>query len=109
MMDKNDASLMENSMKKFLTTFAGIAAAFASNASSVQAPVTVATPTTDAHKISSPQQTILGENLKFVDTKGDQFNFVLKKSEDTGQMMAWHNSHSSHASHSSHSSHYSSR
>lgn len=40
---------------------------------------------------------------------GDQFNFVLKRNAETGQMMAWHESHASHASHSSHSSHYSSR
>lgn len=38
--------------------------------------------------------------------EGDIFNFVLKRSSETGQLMAWH---ASHASHSSHSSHYSSR
>ena len=97
-------------MKKFLTAFAGIAAAFASNASTPATTiVTASTATTDAQNISALSTTQISENIKVIDSKGDQFNFVLKKSEDTGQMMAWHNSHSSHASHSSHSSHYSSR
>jgi hypothetical protein len=34
---------------------------------------------------------------------------VLKRSEETGLMMAQHASHSSHSSHSSHRSHISSR
>jgi len=96
-------------MKKFLTAFAGIAAAFASNASTSPTNVAASTVTTDAQNISALSTTKLSENIKIIDSKGDQFNFVLKKSEGTGQMMAWHNSHSSHASHSSHSSHYSSR
>ena len=99
-------------MKKFLTTFAGIATAFASNASTGSVIANKATPTVDGHSISAPQSTVLGENIKTIDSKGDQFNFVLKKSADTGLMMAYHSSHSSHASHASHashSSHYSSR
>ena len=96
-------------MKKFLTTFAGIAAAFASNSSTAAVGPAPLTPEVDGLKVAAPQATILSENIKVIDSKGDQFNFVLKKSEETGQMMAWHNSHSSHASHSSHSSHYSSR
>lgn len=95
-------------MKKFLATFAGVAAAFASNASTQ--PVALHTaPSLDSHKIAAPQATVLGENITTIDSKGDQFNFVLKKSADTGLMMAYHASHSSHASHASHSSHYSSR
>ena len=96
-------------MKKFLTTFAGIATAFASHASTAPVAPTPLTPTVDGRNVAAPQATVLSENIKVIDSKGDQFNFVLKRSEDTGQMMAWHNSHSSHASHSSHSSHYSSR
>lgn len=94
-------------MKKFLTTFAGIAAAFASNA----APVASATfaPEMDANNIAAPQATKLGENIATIDSKGDQFNFILKRSEETGLMMAYHSSHASHASHASHRSHYSSR
>ena len=95
-------------MKKFLATFAGVAAAFSSNAST-QPVSTNSTPTLDSHSVAAPQATVLGENIATVDSKGDQFNFVLKKAADTGLMMAYHSSHSSHASHSSHSSHYSSR
>lgn len=96
-------------MKKFLTAFAGIAAAFASNASTTPVASTSMTPTVDGQNVVAPQATVLGENITTVDSKGDQFNFVLKKSADTGLMMAYHSSHSSHASHASHSSHYSSR
>lgn len=96
-------------MKKFLTTFAGIATAFASNASTTPVASTSMAPTVDGHNVAAPQATVIGENITTVDSKGDQFNFVLKKSADTGLMMAYHSSHSSHASHASHSSHYSSR
>jgi hypothetical protein len=99
----------ELTMKKFLTTFAGVAAAFASNATTAPATAALLAPTTDGQNIAAPQATVLGENIRTIDSKGDQFNFVLKKSADTGLMMAYHSSHSSHASHSSHSSHYSSR
>lgn len=96
-------------MKKFLTTFAGIATAFASNASTAPASSASMAPTVDGQNVAAPQATVLGENITTIDSKGDQFNFVLKKSADTGLMMAYHSSHSSHASHASHSSHYSSR
>ena len=96
-------------MKKFLTAFAGVAAAFASNASTAPSSAASFTPITDGQNIAAPQATVLGENIATIDSKGDQFNFILKKSADTGLMMAYHSSHSSHASHASHSSHYSSR
>lgn len=96
-------------MKKFLAAFVGIAAAFASNATTTPATTYSMAPTIDAKNVSAPQAFVLGENIATVDAKGDQFNFVLKKSTDTGLMMAYHSSHASHASHSSHSSHYSSR
>jgi hypothetical protein len=98
-------------MKKFLATFTGIAAVFASNAATVQLPSqsSISPPITDAHNVSSPQQNVLGEEIKIIDSKGNQFDFVLKRSADTGLMMATHQSHSSHRSHSSHQSHYSSR
>lgn len=98
-------------MKKFLATFTSIAAVFASNAVTVQSPgySSISTPAIDAHNVSSPQQNALGEEIKIIDSKGNQFDFVLKRSADTGLMMATHQSHSSHRSHSSHQSHYSSR
>lgn len=96
-------------MKKFLTTFAGLAAAFASEAGAMSQTATNDVSVQDTQNMAAPQATVLGENFATTDAKGDQYNFVLKKSEDTGQLMAWHSSHSSHASHASHSSHYSSR
>lgn len=96
-------------MKKFLTAFASVATAFASNAMPTSASVATHVSTTDDQKVATPHAVVLGENITTIDSKGDQFNFVLRKSSETGQMMAWHESHSSHASHSSHSSHYSSR
>jgi hypothetical protein len=97
----------EQLMKKFLTTFAGIAAAFASNAASTVAPTQGDKVAKDAAlNIARTQTSALGENIATTNALGDQHNFVLKKSEDTGLLMAWH---SSHASHASHKSHYSSR
>jgi len=93
-------------MKKFLTTFAGIAATFGANAS--VAPTSVET-TTDSKNMAEQPGNVLGENILTSNSKGDSLAFVLKKSEETGQLMAWHSSHASHASHASHRSHYSSR
>lgn len=93
-------------MKKFLATFVGIAAAVASNATTTPATTYSMAPTMEAKNVSMPQAPVLGENTATVDAKDDQSNVVLKKSTNTGAMMAYH---SSHASHASHSFHYSSR
>ena len=93
-------------MKKFLTAFTGIAAAFASNAIPAPTPTNTTAPTLDTKNISTPQQTMLGENIMTTNAKGDQFAFVLKRSAETDLMMA---SHASHASHVSHASHFSRR
>lgn len=93
-------------MKKFLTTFAGIAAAFGANAAFESSPTNI---TTDSKTVVVKPGSTLGETIATTNAQGDRLNFVLKKSEETGQLMAWHSSHSSHASHSSHRSHYSSR
>lgn len=89
-------------MKKFLSTFAGIAATFA--ASAIAAPSTPHTMNPAMELVS-----VVSKSLTASDSKNDQFNFVLKKSADTGLMMAAHGSHSSHASHASHASHFSRR
>ena len=96
-------------MKKFLTAFAGVAAAFASSAATEKVAAVPTMPALDGQSVAAPQATVLGVNIKSIYSNGDQFNFVLKRSEDSGLMMAYHSSHSSHASHASHSSHYSSR
>jgi hypothetical protein len=95
-------------MKKFLSAFAGVATAFAANAAN-QPSVDHGIAKTTETSATSQQSVAVNERITTTDSKGDQFNFVLKKSSDTGMMMAWHESHASHASHSSHSSHYSSR
>jgi len=94
---------------RIILTQLQVLSADASSAAIVPATTSSMAPTMDAKNISAPQATVLGENITTIDSKGDQFNFVLKRSADTGLMMAYHSSHSSHASHSSHSSHYSSR
>ena len=88
-------------MKKFLTAFTGIAAAFASNAIPAPATTYSTAPTIDAQNVSAPQKTTLGENIITTNEKGDQFGFVLKRSAQTDLMMAAHASHASHASHTS--------
>jgi len=90
-------------MKKFLTSFAALAAGFATqNAIAAQVVVEQSTTTeASAAALATPS-----ENLSIKNASGDEFNFVLKRSADTGTLMAYHRSHSSH---SSHSSHYSSR
>ena len=96
----------EHNMKKFLTAFAGIAAAFAASAAAVPSTAQFMAPTLDVLSISAPQANVFSKNASSAASIDDQFNFVLKKSADTGLVMA---RHASHASHRSHSSHYSSR
>jgi hypothetical protein len=96
-------------MKKFLTAFATLAAAFAADAAPTPANAAASSFVKDSQNISMAQTSSLGENISIKDANGDEFNFVLKRAEDTGLMMAYHSSHRSHSSHSSHRSHYSSR
>lgn len=95
-------------MKKFLTAFPAIAAAFATNAGAMQTPP--AAPLHDSQNVAKPT-TSLSEDGRVTahDEAGNALNFIIKRSEDTGFLMAQHESHASHASHSSHASHYSSR
>jgi hypothetical protein len=95
-------------MKKFLTSFAAVAAGFTAQV----APAAMAP--TQAPLV--PQNAVSATSLIAPDGKvsvrgdgGDVFDFVLKRSGETGLLMAEHASHASHASHRSHSSHYSSR
>lgn len=95
-------------MKKYLKTFAAVAAGFATSQ-------TTSANVNDAHtELHSPLKAqatdAIGNNqpemMNIHDSAGDLFKFVMKRSVETGQLMAYH---SSHASHSSHRSHYSSR
>lgn len=95
-------------MKKFMTAFAAIAASFAAhhaeasvNQNPVQAP--------SNEFATSNASVAANDKISVSDESGNAFNFVLKRSNETGLMMAWHESHASHASHASHRSHYSSR
>ena len=96
-------------MKKYLTAFASLAAAFAANAAPSPKNVPAASFVKDSPSISLGQSTSLGEKFSVKSTSGDEYDFVLKKSEESGLLMAYHSSHRSHSSHSSHRSHYSSR
>jgi hypothetical protein len=94
-------------MKKFLTSFAAVAAGFAAN----NASALPLSPDVDALSAAAPHApTIEGlvpdEKLAVVGNEGNLFNFTMKRSSETGHLMAYHESHASHASHASH---YSSR
>ncbi len=96
-------------MKKFLTAFASLAAAFAADAAPSTGNVSSASFAKDSPNAAVSQGTVLGENFTVKNANGDEYDFILKKSEDSGLLMAYHSSHRSHSSHSSHRSHYSSR
>lgn len=97
-------------MKKFMTAFAAIAAGFASQVAA--APIETSrqsqgyVPESEHAGVTTQPS---NELVSVTDDKGDEFNFVLKRSPETGVLMAYHSSHSSHRSHASHRSHYSSR
>lgn len=92
-------------MKKFMTSFAAIASAFsAQHAEAIQSPAIQSdvAPVTTANAAGQAASKV----ISVTDKVGEAFAFTLKRSSDTGSLMAFHESHSSHASHSSH---YSSR
>jgi hypothetical protein len=84
-------------MKKFLTTFAGLAAAFAGTNATAKIPeAPLGAPQTSQDnrlQVDASSGQVLVTNAN-----GDELEFVLKKSEQTGMLMAWHRSHSSHNS-----------
>lgn len=93
-------------MKKFLTAFAAVAAGFASQAATAAVPQGESN-SQNPNVATNPSEAINTDGAVVIrNDAGDQFNFVLKRSTETNQLMAYH---SSHASHASHSSHYSSR
>lgn len=91
--------------KKFLTLFSGLAAAFANTNALAKVPDSPpAVPQisqVNQFRVETPDGQVFVTN-----SKGDELEFVLKNSEQTGILMAGHRSH---RSHSSHRSHYSSR
>lgn len=92
-------------MKKFLKSFAAIAAGFAAQTTSAAILNTQLEPSkSQSATLSSRAEG--AESLAVNTDSGDVFNFGMKRSEVTGKMMAYHTSHASHASHRSH---YSSR
>jgi len=90
-------------MKNFLTSFAAVATGFAAQTATAavqqEAPRAVPVEAQAVVSVAQPENLTLSNN-------GDIFNFVLRRSGDTGLMMADHESHSSHSSHSSHYSGY---
>jgi hypothetical protein len=89
--------------KRFLGAFALIASSFVADqafANTIEVPNSIPTQNTSSSNAVNP------ELVSVNNESGDIFNFVLKRSAETGKLMAYHESHSSHRSHSSH---YSSR
>ena len=93
-------------MKKFLTTFAALAATFAAQATTPselgsEEQGAQAAPKSDS--FAGPQRR---EGIVTVRSEtGDLFAFLMERSATTGELIAQHQSHVSHESHSSHSSH----
>lgn len=91
-------------MKKFMTSFASLAAGFAAQhaeALPAQQEMPLVNPRVEA---TMPGQ-VASSQITVTNKAGDSFGFTLERAGD-GQLMAYHHSH---ASHSSHRSHYSSR
>lgn len=91
-----------------MSSFAALAASFTAqhaDALPVEQAVTKILPATEA----TTHGQVASSEITVTDKAGDAFAFTLKRSEETGNLMAYHSSHSSHASHASHASHYSSR
>lgn len=94
-------------MKKFLTSFAALAAAFSAqqaHAVPAQQQPSFVTPNLETTQSSS----VINSQITVTNKAGDSFGFTLERAGN-GQVMAYHQSHRSHSSHSSHRSHYSSR
>ena len=96
-------------MKKFLTAFASIAAAFAAEAVPTKASPAIDSPVKNIRNDSMSGAATATQLISTIDSKGDEYEFILKRAEDSGYLMAYHSSHRSHSSHSSHRSHYSSQ
>ena len=85
-------------MKKFLGAFTAIATTFANQTASAVEHKSVHPSLTNSEHMSQVTNLAIPK-LSFVDSKGDEQLFVLKRAEDTGLLMAGHESHSSHRSH----------
>ncbi len=91
-------------MKKFMTSFAVLAAGFSAQqaeALPAQQETLLVTPSVEA----TVQGQVASSQITVTDKVGDAFQFKLERAGN-GQLMAYHQSHSSH---SAHRSHYSSR
>ena len=98
-------------MRKFLTAFAALAAGFAAQSAAASDSMGAPEPLSPLSQgADAPSGTVQSDGLVTVrNDAGDQFAFVLKRSAETGFLVAQHQSHTSHESHSSHSSHSSHR
>ncbi|GAB3453379.1 His-Xaa-Ser repeat protein HxsA2 [Insolitispirillum peregrinum] len=94
-------------MKRFLGSFAAIAASFSATAQAAIAPEEKAAPVETT--VISSSSSVTEHAFQVPDGKGDLMSFVLRPSGNDGMLFASHQSHASHVSHGSHSSHYSSR
>ena len=93
--------------KSFLTPFTVLAATIpGAHASAALVPADAKIAPQDSPAVTAVG-TSLGDGRVSVKAEGNLFSFVLKRNE-SGVMVAQHESHSSHASHASHRSHYSS-
>jgi hypothetical protein len=90
-------------MKKIIGSFAALASTFIAqhaDAKLQNQDVTLPNPSQDAAALNKQ----MASEKVVVEASGGQYNFLLKRSESTGELHAYHSSHASHASHRSHSS-----
>lgn len=91
-------------MKKFMVTFAAVAAGFAAQQAVAEANSTPEN-TQPTQTQSLPSTASTGEKLNIASSADGTSDFVLKRASDRTVLMDDHDSHSSHDSHESHASH----
>ena len=90
-------------MKKIIGSFAALASAFVAQHADAKIQDKNVTPSVTPQDASTQANQSTSENVSVV-ASGNKYEFLLKKSERTGELHAYHSSHSSHSSHRSHSS-----
>lgn len=90
-------------MKKIIGSFAALASAFVAQHADAKLQNLDANQSTAPQDATTLTNKTASENLAVV-ANGNKYDFLLKKSEKTGELHAYHSSHSSHSSHRSHSS-----
>ena len=90
-------------MKKVIGSFAALASVFVGQHADAKPQNSDVTPSSSPKDVVSTTKQMTSENVVVV-ANGNHYDFLIKKSEKTGELHAYHSSHASHSSHRSHSS-----